>query len=153
MKNVLLTFLIITIFSSCEIDEVGVSALKGKWQWESTEGGMAAHIYDTPASTGKKIELEIKKDKEFVESTNEKVTSTGTYNFKKEKCIHDHSEKSVLVLSTGKELMIESLDAEYLVLSDENYDGLTYRYRRKTDTTSFVGTQKLISYILRVQQS
>lgn len=153
MKNVLLFLLTIAVFSSCEIDEVGVSALKGQWQWESTEGGMAAHIYDTPSSTGKEIELEIKKDKKFVEYTNGRVTASGSYSFKKEKCIHDHTEKSVLVLSSGKELMIESLDAEYLVLSDENYDGLTFRYRRKTDTTSFVGTQKLISYILRVQQS
>lgn len=128
MQRVLLFILILFLSTSCEKEEVAANTLIGKWQWLRTDGGWG--VDDTPASTGTTIELEFKKGNKFKEYTNGALTAQGIIRFKTKRCIHDHSEKQVIHFSSGKKMMIEHLDAESLLLSNDFYDGTNSQYRR-----------------------
>lgn len=106
--------------------------LSGSWEWERTDGGIAAHIHHSPQTTGKNIELQFAGNRYFV-YTNGILSSEGTYALKSRTCIHDYAEKSFIDFSSAADpdLMIESQDGLTLVLSDEAFDGVSSRYKRK----------------------
>ncbi len=106
--------------------------LIGTWEWESTDGGIAFHIHETPATTGKNIDLKIAPGGTYAMFTNGALISNGTYVLEKRKCIHDHTDKLFVNLSQDKDFMVEKIDKANLDVSDEAYDGMGSRYKRKS---------------------
>lgn len=104
--------------------------MAGSWKWLSTDGGIANNIHETPASTGKNINLVLSADNTYSVMTNGSVTSQGTYALDMRTCIHDHSNKRVINFSGAEDIdvMVESLANGMLTVSDENYDGTISRY-------------------------
>ena len=105
--------------------------LVGTWQWVRTDGGLAFHIHDTPASTGKNIDLKINSDGKYFIYTNGVLTSEGTYTLETRKCIHDHADKNFINFSSDPDFMVETIDEENLATSDEAHDGVGSSYQRK----------------------
>jgi len=139
MKNrfrcLLTTISIIMLITGCskQKDKSSIQEkLAGTWQWVRTDGGIAAHIHRTPANTGKNIDLKITADGSYAIFTNDILTSEGTYTLETRKCIHDHANKTYIRFSSDPGFMVEYLDVERLEVSDEAYDGLGSKYRRKT---------------------
>lgn len=139
IKLTVLLMVLLTIAVSCEMEELTITSLTGKWEWVSTEGGFAAHIHDTPASTGKKIQLELRDNNKYFVYTNGQITSEGTYSLSLKKCIHDHSQKQWINFSSDQNMMVERLDSEQLYLSDESYDGIGHLYSRLQGKKTFIG--------------
>jgi hypothetical protein len=138
MKNrfscLLTTISIIVVMAGCSKQKEKPSIqekLTGTWQWASTDGGIAAHIHRTPANTGKNVDLKITADGKYAIFTNDILTSEGTYTLETRKCIHDHANKTYIKFSSDPDFMVEYVDAERLEVSDEAYDGLGSKYRRK----------------------
>jgi len=121
------------LLAACSKDNDESSQLEGTWEWLGTAGGLANHIHDTPASTGKNIDLRLTRDKKYFVYTNGVITSQGSFQLGKEVCIHNGSEKTVLLFSPGftHEKMIESLNAGRLELNSNSPDGTGSSYRRK----------------------
>lgn len=104
--------------------------LVDSWEWVRTDGGLAYHIHDTPLSTGKHIVLKMAGDSTYSIYTNNELTLQGTYTLETRTCIHDHTQKSFILFSSGQGMMIEKLERESLQLSDESHDGLGSQYKR-----------------------
>jgi hypothetical protein len=121
-------------FIACSKNDetAAVASLAGNWQWVSTDGGIAAHIHETPANTGKNIELKITADGTYTVYTNGQLSSAGTYTIETRKCIHDHANKPFIIFSADRDVMIENLDVISLEVSDEAYDGVGSLYKRKS---------------------
>lgn len=132
IKILVLLTVLLSITLSCEMEEVTNTSLTGNWEWVRTDGGFAAHIHETPASTGKRIQLELRDDNSYFIYTDGQITSQGTYSLSYKICIHDHNEKQQITFSSDQNLMIESIDSKLLHLSDEMYDGLGRLYTRIT---------------------
>lgn len=131
----LATIIVIGFTTACskQVEQSAVEKeLAGTWQWVSTDGGLAGHIHETPASTGKNVSLKITTDGKYSIITNGVSTSEGTYVLEKGKCIHDHTNKTVINFSSSaiNDLMIEKVDSTKLKLTDENYDGTETLYER-----------------------
>ena len=127
-----LVFIIVlaTLFSCTKQAEVQPAYI-GTWNWIRTEGGVAAQVHDTPASSGRAMELQLLSNGTYVYKTNGEITSSGTFRVEKRKCIHDHTQKDFLLFSADQGMMIESLAGSQLKLSDEAYDGLWSLYTHK----------------------
>lgn len=139
MSRLSVIFLILVLTASCKKDEIKVRTLTGKWNWIRTDGGLAYHIHDTPASTGKNMTLEFKQDDStYYMHTNGKVTTTGTYRLLAQKCIHDLAIKKVIHFSSGMpDMMIENMSINELSLSDDNPDGVTSQYTKKQSDSRY----------------
>lgn len=106
------------------------TTLVGNWQWVRTDGGIANNIHDTPAATGKQMELQLSGDGVYAVFTNGTMTSQGTYNLEKRTCIHDRTNKTYIVFSADPGLMVEEINKTNLLLSDEYEDGVDRLYKR-----------------------
>lgn len=124
-------FFLLTIFVSCsDNDNNSDKNLIGTWSWVSSSGGIAG-TFSTPATTGKNIDLQITSNNKYFIYTNGVLSSQGTYNFETQNCIHDHTNKKVLIFSNDESMMIEKIDTSNLLLSDDNFDGFSNSYIRK----------------------
>jgi hypothetical protein len=128
------TYLTIAITFSCfcfSCSKELPAPLAGSWKWEKSSGGIAG-ITDTPASTGKTINLIITSDSKYYLYTSDTLTSSGTFTIMTRNCIHDHSDKPVMHFSDPvmDDLMIEELSYNSLTLSDDAYDGWIIKFRR-----------------------
>jgi hypothetical protein len=136
MKRSYLFLMILIAAFACEDQEAAPSTLTGKWEWIRTDGGYAFHIHHTPQSTGKAVILELSTNQTYRHYVNGVLNSQGIFSLSKRKCIHDHQQKEVISFSSDtyavvpEEMMIESVDDQYLFLSDDHYDGLDSQYRR-----------------------
>jgi hypothetical protein len=131
---VLLSIMLLGANCSKQFDKANTGVgLFGTWQWVRTDGGIAFHIHETPASTGENIDMRFSADRKYYIYTNGSLTSEGTYQLETRKCIHDHKDKTVINFSSPSDydFMIEKLDQEKLELSDEAYDGIGSLYKRK----------------------
>jgi hypothetical protein len=130
-----LPFLIcITFLFSCEKQETDHNGndkliLNGTWKWVSTAGGIYYHV-ETPATTGKNINLALNSDSRYFIYTNGVLTSQGTFTLITQNCIHDHTNKKVIVFSSpgDRQMMIDKMDSHTLELFDNAYDGETSSY-------------------------
>ena len=113
-----------------KIETTSDTTLVGTWQWVRTDGGIADNIHDTPAATGKQLELQLSGDGVYAVFTNGTLTSQGTYNLEKRTCIHDRATKTYLVFSADPGLMVEEINKTNLLVSDENADGVDHLYKR-----------------------
>lgn len=132
LKGIVLLFLILFLTSCTEQinSKNEVSTLTATWSWVSSSGGIAGTTIN-PTTTGKSIKLKISSDGNYTIYTNEKITSQGTYKLEIKKCIHDHTDKNIIVFSNDSSMMIEKIDYINLFLSDEFYDGFTSTYIRQ----------------------
>jgi hypothetical protein len=133
--SLLAAFIVIVIFTNCskQTDTPNFQrSLIGTWQWVSTDGGIAFHIHETPASTGKNVDLKISSDGKYAIYTNNVLISSGSYVLDTRKCIHDHTDKTFINFSSDYDFMVEKLDMGNLEVSDEAYDGIGSGYKRKS---------------------
>lgn len=141
MKN---SFLILTaialIVFSCSKEAKDKSenclskpTLTGTWKWVRSDGGIANNIHETPASTGKNINIALNNDLRYFIYTNGILTSQGTYNFITQNCIHDNTNKKVIDFSSpnDRDMMIENMDHQTLNLSDNVFDGVRSLYLKE----------------------
>jgi hypothetical protein len=126
-------FALVTTFTSCSKNKSDNKSLTGTWKWVRTDGGIAFHIHETPANTGKNIDLQFTDDNHYTIYTNGAITSQGTYSLETQNCIHDHSDKKVINFSSPllSDMMIERIDNLSLDLSDNAYDGCGSSYTRQ----------------------
>jgi hypothetical protein len=130
----IITAITITLTSSkCTKEKESGSyqdSLTGRWIWIQSDGGIANNIHETPASTGKNIELQLTNDGHYFFYFNGVIQTEGTYAIGNEKSIIDHSDKPVIDFSTDKDLLILRIDSDNLILSDNAYDGIGYVYKK-----------------------
>ncbi len=131
LKGFGLLILLIIIVSCSDNDNNSDKKLIGTWSWVRTDGGFAFHIHDTPATTGKNIDLKFTSDGKYFYYTNGILSSEGTYQFSTQKSIVDGTDKKSIVFSVGGEMIIAKLDNTNLYLDDNNYDGVGSSYIRK----------------------
>ncbi len=127
------------LFSSCNkksdvapTHNAITEGLTGTWKWVKTDGCIANSIHDTPASTGKHIELHFSNNGGYVIYTNAALTSQGTYSLSTGTCIHDHTSKTIIDFSvtTDNDMMIERMENFSLETSDNVYDGTLSMYNK-----------------------
>ncbi len=127
----ILGLLFLTLFVSCsDNDDSSDQNLIGTWSWVSSSGGIAG-ITETPASTGKNIDLKFTSDGHYFYYTNGTISSQGTYTFSTQKSILDGKNKRSIVFSANGEMIIDQIDSTNLYLSDNYYDGFGSSYIRK----------------------
>jgi hypothetical protein len=132
LKGFGLLFLI-TIITSCSDQNTNTGVEKnliGTWSWVSSSGGIAGTT-NSPASTGKNIDLKFTSDNKYFYYTNGVISSQGTYKLSTEKSIVDGTNKSSIVFSADGERVIDKIDNTNLYLSDNYYDGFSSSYIRK----------------------
>jgi len=131
LKSIGLLFLLTIIVSCSDNDDNSVDKnLIGTWSWVSSSGGIAGTT-ETPASTGKNIDLKFTRDGKYFYYTNGIISSEGTYKFSTQKSIADGTTKKSIIFSTGGEMVIAKIDNSNLELDDNNYDGIGSSYIKK----------------------
>lgn len=123
------------LFSSCsKKDDIPVNdtSLAGTWRWTNTDGGIAAHIHDTPASTGKEVNLVLSNNNQYAFYTNGVLSSSGTFTILDRQCPHTGSSKQYIDFSdpADTDMTIETVVTSTLFLSDDFMDGTTSRFIR-----------------------
>ena len=104
--------------------------LVGNWQWIRTDGGIANHIHDTPASTGQEKTLNLNANNTYSITINNVISSQGSFTVQSKKCIHDGVTKPYLEFNHDPGMMVEVVDSTFLKLSDEANDGTDSQYHR-----------------------
>lgn len=129
--SIFCTMLIMSCSKHCD-KQLADQKLTGTWKWIKTDGGIGNNIHDTPASTGKNIDLQLTTDNHYFIYTNGALTSQGTYTLESRNCIHDHTNKNVINFSSSHDvdMMVERLDQTTLESSDDVYDGTISIYSR-----------------------
>jgi hypothetical protein len=113
-------------------EEFNVDPFMGTWEWVRSDGGLAFHIHNTPASTGKTVTYTFTYDMKYILYENGFVVSTGTFTKKKKKCIHSAEEKWFIDLSSpsDRDFMIEKQLGNDLETSDEAADGIGSSFKK-----------------------
>jgi hypothetical protein len=141
LRNSYIILLFVLPFISCSKEDCNKDSstekkisteLAGSWRWVRTDGGIGNTIHETPASTGRNIELIITVDNKYFIYTNSSLTSQGSFTLPIQTCIHDGSDKRKLDFSSTNDtdLMIESNMNNILTVSDEYFDGTISEYQR-----------------------
>lgn len=128
-----LALVILLSIASCSKEGTPTSSdLAGTWQWVRTDGGFAFNIHDTPASTGKQIELVLTREKEYAFYTNGQLTDKGTYTLRMEQSIHLQQKRRVIEFANSGEMMVyDSIVIDSLSLVDNFPDGVGSQYVKK----------------------
>lgn len=131
----LLAFMLMATFTtSCTKQVQNGEALAGTWEWKSTDGGLGFHLHLTPASTGQREQLKLTGNLRYFLYINNVMKEEGSYALWDQPCIHDKKKKTVIRFSGAlQDRMVEKVDREQLVLSDEHYDGFEFMYERKNE--------------------
>jgi hypothetical protein len=144
MKNIRTLHLVIIVSAfvlfSCD-ERVETSgdyrALAGTWEWVRSDGGIAYNIHETPASTGENIEWKFASDRSYTIFVKDVLRSEGSYSLERKECIHSSAKKLMIHFSDPlqPDMMIESVNAGSLFLSDECFDGIASEFRHKSETS------------------
>jgi hypothetical protein len=134
MKNLIYLFILTLAISSCSSDnetEINNSDLIGEWNWTGTDGGIAAHIHETPETTGKIIHLNLNENYEFSVTENGTEISNGIYELNMKKSIYSgeierfiqfpENQQYIGIVTRG---IIKTYENNKLDISDNNYDGI-----------------------------
>jgi len=140
MKKIVIIFILAIGFISCTADgqtEITNSDLIGKWNWVSTDGGIAANIHKTPASTGNTLQLNLMKSFTYSITQNGNVVENGKYELVLKKsiysgemekfiqCTKTEGEQSQSIVTTG---IIKVYETNHMSISDNNPDGIGSKF-------------------------
>lgn len=140
MKKIVIIFILAIGFISCTADgqtEITNSDLTGKWNWVSTDGGIAANIHKTPASTGNTLQLSLMKNYAYTITPNGNAVESGKYELVLKKsiysgkmerfiqCTDTEGEQSQSIVTTG---IIKIYETNHMSISDNNYDGIGSKF-------------------------
>jgi len=142
MKKMICLFILISGMISCTSDnetEIHNFDLIGKWNWISTDGGIGFHIHETPNSTGKIVELNIKDDNHYAIQENGSEVVNGTYEIVMKASIYSLDIERFIIYSaeyqnqnTVVSGVIRVLENNKLSISDNNFDGIGSEYIKST---------------------
>jgi hypothetical protein len=132
MMNYRLFFFIalLGVTNSCCKEKLKDQGFTGKWKWIKTSGGLL-YSEQTPASTGNTILLSFNAGNSYSMLTNGSITSHDSYQLKTATCMHDRQIKTIIDFSSSHDMMIEKLNNNELILSDEADDGYMVQYQRQ----------------------
>lgn len=122
--------LLICLLSSCEKEPTIVPtpyAFEGEWIWVETTSGWSAPL--NPDSIGHSISLKIDHTK-YTMLVDNVVTNEWTYEFKTDTSNFGTPIESIL-LETGKQYYIRTVDSVNLILDDGWTDSSVWHYVRK----------------------
>jgi len=138
MKRILLYLLFTFIFIGCNDEFQNLTSgsnLTGTWNWTNTDGGLAAHIHETPVTTGKTIQLVLNNDLTYKVLENNSEVSSGKYKLTKEESIYSSELGNNITLGDNFHLqnvelngIISVEDGKVLTISDNAYDGIGSRF-------------------------
>ena len=134
MKNIIYLFILTLGFISCSSDnetEINNSDLVGEWNWTNTDGGIAAHIHETPETTGKIIHLNLMRNYEYSVTENGTEISSGIYELNMKKSIYSGEMERFIQFPENQQYIgivtrgiISTYENNKLDISDNNYDGI-----------------------------
>jgi hypothetical protein len=136
MKKFIIIFIFAIGFISCSSNDetkIDNSDLIGKWNWISTDGGLAFHIHETPTSTGKTFQLSLMKNYSYSIAKNGNEISTGKYELVMKKSIYSGEMQRFIIYSETENQQLQNVaisgiikvyEANKLDISDNNYDGI-----------------------------
>lgn len=140
IKNLLIVIAAMLVILSCSEGadlSISESGYTGKWDWISTTGGFAAHINETPQSSGKTVQLILTGDEKFRVIENDKEIAAGTYEVTMENSIYSESMESFIHLSENVPArnvvfngIIRIENDSLLSISDNHYDGIGSTFKR-----------------------
>ena len=134
MKNIIYLFILTLGIISCSSDnetEINNSDLVGEWNWTNTDGGIAAHIHETPETTGKIIRLNLMGNYEYSVTENGTEISSGIYELNIKKSIYSGEMERFIQFPENQQYIgivtrgiIKTYEINKLDISDNNYDGI-----------------------------
>ena len=141
MKKTVILIIFIAVIFSCEAGQesnVMNSGFVGRWNWTSTDGGIAFHIHETPESTGNTIRLYLTEDKEYSVIINDIDVYTGVYEISMERSIYSGELEEYITLNGNQPNccnvvlngIINHQENNTLSISDNCYDGVGSTYKR-----------------------
>jgi len=132
-----LTLLTLTLTSCDRNDSQTNNDIIGEWNWLGTDGGIAFHIHDSPASTEKVIIITLNNDYSYSVIENDILISKGTYDLSTKKSIHNHKMTRFIQISDTDfnspivmNGLITIVDNEELHISDNMHDGIGSGFER-----------------------
>lgn len=131
MKKLIFAFFALLTLVSCSRgeDETDNTSFVGKWNWVSTSGGIGGTT-STPSSTGKTVVLNLNEDNTYSITTNNTVTSSGTYNLYKDVSNLTHYEATFIQFSGVSTKPTIVIVNEQLILNDDVNDGYLSIYQK-----------------------
>jgi hypothetical protein len=134
MKNLIYLFILTLGIISCSSDnttEINNSDLIGEWNWTNTDGGIAAHIHETPETTGKIIHLNLMGNYEYSVTENGTEISSGIYELIMKKSIYSGEMERFIQFPENQQYIgivtrgiIKTYETNKLDISDNNHDGI-----------------------------
>jgi len=138
MNKIIYIFILTLGVISCSSDDetrIDNSDLIGNWNWTNTDGGIGFHIHETPNSTGKIVELNIKDNNHYVIKENGNEVSNGTYEVIMKESIYSVEMERFIVYSaeyqnqnTIMSGIIRVLENNNLSIADNYVDGVESKY-------------------------
>lgn len=138
-SGILFLMLLLLSLGGCDksdVNPVGKNELiVGRWQLRQTSGGLAGGTY--PANSAHPQEMVLAADGQAQFLIDGTATAVATYTITRGVSLLTQKPVDILLFSgTGsvpapEKLVIESVSAEDLYLSDDSFDGFGYHYRRR----------------------
>ena len=107
------------------------TSLVGKWQWESSNGGITGQDKQTPASTKTQVVIQFTSDSRYIQYRNGNKVQETTYTLQPGKSIYDATGQSILISIDGTGILYTyRLDKNDLYLFEECNDCYAHHYVR-----------------------
>ena len=103
--------------------------LSSHWKWIRTEGGIG-NLTETPASTGRNVEMRLAANHQYFIYTNGVITSQGTYDLETRNSLLSKTDRQFIDFSNDTDMMVDQMDDTTLKLSMDVYDGTGSLYSK-----------------------
>jgi len=129
-SNILIIVTILIFFFSCEKQNIESNTLLiGKWQWQSSCGGIAGICY-TPQSSGENQMIEFTSDSTFRKFVNGKLLQESKFHIAKNKSIYSLEATDIISYENSFPQSFNFIGSDKLILNDEVYDGFQDTFTR-----------------------